>query len=285
MSKFVLGTVQFGLKYGINNKTGQPAQSTVFQIFDSAREYGIQALDTAEAYGNAHEIIGQYHHLRSGKFKINTKFSSVKTEELVDQVIKACDTLAIDCIDTYFFHSFIEYKSHSLKSFFDQLISKGQIKNIGVSVYTNEEFEAVINDPFINVIQIPFNLFDNFSQRGKLILKAKTASKIIQIRSIFLQGLFFIEPDNLKGNTVEFQDEIGILRNIAQDCSISISDLCIQYACHYPEIDHVIIGVDTLEQLKSNINSGKNVLSSDIVDRVNKIHVRNTALLYPYNWK
>lgn len=285
MSKFILGTVQFGLNYGINNKTGQPDESTVFQIFDAAHENGIYTLDSADAYGNAHEIIGKYHNSGTLKFKINTKFSSVKPELLMDQVAIACKTLAIDQIDTCFYHSFKEYKSQSLKKYFDQLIHKGFIKNIGVSVYTNQEFEEVINDQVINVIQIPFNLFDNFSQRGELILKAKATGKIIQVRSIFLQGLFFIEPNSLKGNTVGLQEELNLLHDIAKDYSISVSDLCIQYVCHYQEIDNILIGVDTLEQLKSNINSSSNSITADIINRINKIHVKNTSLLYPYNWK
>lgn len=284
MSKFILGTAQFGLNYGINNSVGQPTPSDVFKIFDAALDYDIRILDTAEAYGKAHEIIGKYQ-LETQKFKINTKFSSVEPKAFIEQVDMACKKLVIDQIETCFYHSYKEYHSQSLKKYFDQLIQKGLIKKIGVSVYTNEEFEEVINDPVIDVIQIPFNIFDNYSQRGELLLKAKAANKIIQVRSIFLQGLVFIEPDNLKGNTNELKEEIIMLRSICKDYKISISSLCIQYAFNFLEIDHIIIGIDTLEQLKSNINSSINALSSDIIDCINKIHVSNTSLLYPYNWK
>jgi aryl-alcohol dehydrogenase-like predicted oxidoreductase len=285
MSKFILGTVQFGLNYGINNEEGQPAKSSVFQIFDAATKNEINTLDTAEAYGDAHQIIGQYHEFRTSKFKINTKFSSLNSEVFIDQVTQACNTLFIDHIDTCFYHSFLEYKRRSLENHLDQLIKKGLIKKIGVSIYTNEEFDEVINDPIVNVIQIPFNLLDNFSQRGELLMKAKIVGKIIQVRSIFLQGLFFLEPLSLKGNIIGLQEELIMIKNIAQDYGMSISDLCIQYAFYHKEIDQVVIGVNTIEQLKSNINSSRNQISSEIIDRVNKIRVKNTSMLYPYNWR
>jgi len=285
MSRIILGTVQFGLKYGINNYLGQPDQFSVYKIFDKAQEIKISTLDTAYAYGCAHAIIGKYHSLRNSKFKINTKFSSVNPELFIKQVANACVILGTDYIDTCFYHSFQEFKNQSLKSYYNELLTKGLIKNIGVSIYTNEEFETVINDPSVNVIQIPFNLFDNFSQRGELILKAKAVGKTIQVRSIFLQGLFFMKPDALKGNTVGLKEELVILKNIAKDFNITISDLCIRYAFHYKEIDNIIIGVDTAEQLQSNINSSRNIISSEVIDCINKIQVKNTSLLYPYNWK
>ena len=151
--------------------------------------------------------------------------------------------------------------------------------------YTNEELEVVINDPLINIIQLPFNLFDNFNQRGELILKAKDKGKIIQVRSVFLQGLFFLDPKLLKGNLVELVNDLNFLNEIVSDFDISMSDLCLQYVLNFKEIDQIIIGVDSIEQLISNINAFKGKINSEIFDRVNSIYIRNNSLLYPYNWK
>ena len=153
------------------------------------------------------------------------------------------------------------------------------------NLYTNEELEVVINDPLINIIQLPFNLFDNFNQRGELILKAKDKGKIIQVRSVFLQGLFFLDPKLLKGNLVELVNDLNFLNEIVSDFDISMSDLCLQYVLNFKEIDQIIIGVDSIEQLISNINAFKGKINSEIFDRVNSIYIRNNSLLYPYNWK
>src|SRR5688572_26897914 len=72
--KIILGTVQFGLLYGINNVSGKPDEKKVFDILDHAFHQGISILDTADAYGNASDLIGSYHQSTGNSFIVNTKF-------------------------------------------------------------------------------------------------------------------------------------------------------------------------------------------------------------------
>ena len=285
MNKFILGTVQFGLKYGINNQQGQPDRSTVNEIFNLAHQLGISTLDTADAYGESHEIIGNYHRDYNFNFKINTKFISAENEVFIDKVKNACEMLKVENLNTCFYHSYFDYFNGSLKPYFAKLIELQLINEVGVSIYTNEELEVVINDPLINIIQLPFNLFDNFNQRGDLILKAKKKGKTIQVRSVFLQGLFFLDPKLLKGNLIELTEELIFLNKIVNDFNISMSDLCLQYVLNFKEIDQIIIGVDSPEQLISNSNTFKSIINPEIIDCVNSIQIKNKSLLYPYNWK
>ena len=73
-NKLILGTVQFGLNYGINNSKGKPSQEEVKKVLDFASDKGINNLDTAESYGDSYEVIGNYHKSSRSKFKIHTKF-------------------------------------------------------------------------------------------------------------------------------------------------------------------------------------------------------------------
>ena len=73
-NKLILGTVQFGLKYGINNTIGKPKKNEVLNLLKFAYNSGIRVLDTAEAYGNAHQLIGNYH-------KKQDKFLKFVTDE------------------------------------------------------------------------------------------------------------------------------------------------------------------------------------------------------------
>ena len=57
-SKLVLGTVQFGLNYGIANTDGKPAPERVRQILQTAYDNGIRTLDTAAAYGESETVLG-----------------------------------------------------------------------------------------------------------------------------------------------------------------------------------------------------------------------------------
>ena len=72
--KLILGTVQFGLDYGINNRLGKPSKQKVFEILDYASQNEIKILDTADTYGSATELLGNYNNSNSSRFLINTKF-------------------------------------------------------------------------------------------------------------------------------------------------------------------------------------------------------------------
>src|SRR3989304_10330472 len=68
ISKLSLGTVQFGIPYGISNKNGKPNTKTVFEILEYALKNGINSFDTSPAYGRSEKILGSY----LNKKKINT---------------------------------------------------------------------------------------------------------------------------------------------------------------------------------------------------------------------
>jgi aryl-alcohol dehydrogenase-like predicted oxidoreductase len=197
-NKLILGTVQFGLNYGINNLTGQPSEQEVFNILDEAYLQGIQSLDTADAYGNAINIIGNYHLKRNNTFKILSKFNGIEKGELKQNAKKTLEKLHIPAFEVYSYHSFSSYSDRPY--LMDELLllkQLGLIKKIGISIYTNDELQYVINDGFIDVIQLPFNLLDNQNIRGNLIDHAKQKEKEIHIRSVYLQGLFFMDKDSL----------------------------------------------------------------------------------------
>ena len=200
-SKLILGTAQFGLKYGINNTIGKPQKDEVLSLLKVAYNSGIRVLDTAEAYGNAHQLIGNYHKKQHNfKFKIITKFPhSIKHNLIKSKVIEYLDLVNVKTLDIIMFHSFDSFKSnYNALNTLNELKSDGLINNIGVSVYTNAQLESLINEDLITVVQLPFNLLDNFTVRGDLINKLKEKGKIIHTRSAFLQGLFFKKiTDNL----------------------------------------------------------------------------------------
>ena len=58
MGKLALGTVQFGLEYGIANKTGRPSETEISKILSTADRGGINLLDTAAEYGACERILG-----------------------------------------------------------------------------------------------------------------------------------------------------------------------------------------------------------------------------------
>jgi aryl-alcohol dehydrogenase-like predicted oxidoreductase len=285
VNKLILGTVQFGLEYGINNLKGKPDTKTVFEILSYAYDNGIKYLDTAVLYGDAHNLIGEFHKKNSNqKFNIITKFPNDFEGTVEDKIHTYLTQLNVDQLHAILFHSFESYLKHK-----EQLKNIIQLKNkcvkfIGVSVYTNGQMDEVIDDINIDIIQIPFNLFDNLNQRGELLKKAKNKNKIIHTRSAFLQGLFFMEKNNPNVIRTRLEKELDSIAEISLKSSLSIGSIALNYCLVQNNIDGVLIGVDSLQQIKENIAYTENKLSNQYVKEIEMINIQNRDLLNPSLW-
>ena len=283
--KIILGTVQFGLNYGINNSFGQPSEKEVFDILDSAYNNGINCLDTADAYGNSIAIIGDYHSSRSSKFKILSKFKNAREGELAQIARESLNKLKIKQFEVYSYHSFTDYLlNQSLMEELKELKLKGLIRKIGISVYTNDELEKAIEDINIDVIQLPYNLLDNNNLRGVWIESAKEKSKQIHVRSIFLQGLFFMDFNRFPEKLSPLKPYIQKIKDFCLNESLSLQSLALSYALFNKNIDNVLIGVDNSSQFLTNIRSVQNNQKAfDFIN--NSVLVKEIELLNPVNWK
>jgi aryl-alcohol dehydrogenase-like predicted oxidoreductase len=67
--------------------------------------------------------------------------------------------LHVDVLEVLMFHSFDSYKQNKNKlKDLEILKNNGYLNHIGVSVYTNEQIEALLLEDIITVVQLPFNL-------------------------------------------------------------------------------------------------------------------------------
>lgn len=284
-NKLILGTVQFGLNYGINNSYGKPSEKEVFEILDVAFEQNIELIETADAYGNAIELIGLYHQQRKHRFKIQSKFKWVNQGQLFEQAKNSLNKLHIPFFEVYSYHSFADYINHPyLKDELQSLKNKGLTRKTGISVYANSELQQVITDKDIDVIQMPYNLLDNQNIRGNYIDLAKKNNKEINTRSVFLQGLLFMDEVSIPEKLHPLKPYILKIRSYCENESIDIQSLALSYALYNDKIDRVLIGVDTVDQLQKNIESI--AFLETAFEHINQnITVKETELLNPVNWK
>ncbi len=289
ISKLILGTVQLGLNYGINNKKGKPTMDQAFNILNTAYNNGIRILDTAEAYGDSQEVIGEFHRSNpSKKFKIITKLDANKNvhdESLISIIKSNCTLLSIDSLYGYMFHNYSSFVDN--KAFYEELLEAKEMKLIekaGISLYSNEEvLDIVDNYKGFDFIQIPFNLLDNESKRKSIIEKAKKEGIAIHVRSTFLQGLFFKDTSNLQGKLLRLKPYLEQLEDIKTEFNVNTETLALQYTLQKTYIDKVLIGVESVDQLKNNISicSEKRSIPSEIIDKINVVE---NDLLNPSNW-
>jgi uncharacterized protein len=286
-NKLILGTVQFGLNYGINNTIGQLEKNQVLELLKIAFNQGIRFLDTAELYGDAHEIIGDFHKKNKKlKFKVITKFPhNIKNDSIKSKVFDYIDILNVTTLEVLMFHSFDSFRSnYKSLEVLKELKRNGFIGHIGVSVYTNTQLESLLNEDLITVVQLPFNLLDNFNVRGELLDKLKKKGKIIHTRSVFLQGLFFKNINDKTAIVQKLKTELELLKQLTIELNCSMEELALSYSLSQQNIDNIIIGVDSIFQLKNNVRAASYKIEQETLKHVNNIQVENLELLNPSLW-
>lgn len=269
--KVGLGTVQFGLPYGISNKAGQTDSIEVTKILITAKTYKIQVLDSASAYGNSEDVLGQ-NDLSS--FKMVSKFMPDSMEDISNQLETSLEKLGIQKLHGYLAHRPLNILENPAQ--WDILLefkSKSKVDKIGFSLNEPMELEQLIDKGYIpDLIQVPYNYFDRRFEPYIKDLKKEGCE--IHTRSAFLQGLFFMNPNRLD----DFFEEVKLPISQLQKKEF-LNGALLKFAVQQPFIDRVIIGVETNKQLVENLTNLE--LASILPELQYKI---NENILIPSRW-
>jgi aryl-alcohol dehydrogenase-like predicted oxidoreductase len=284
MLKLALGTVQFGLPYGINNKSGVPTDDELDEILSTAKEAGIEILDSAQGYGNAEERLGK---LSKNEFQIITKFKNLKSPypfhtELAESLLK----LKSDSLYAYMAHDGnLLIENPSWWEGLQIAKERGLIEKIGYSLYSVDQLETLFaNNMIPDIIQFPYNILDRRFE--SFLPKLATLGVEIHTRSVYLQGLLQMDPNRISSQFSPLQPHLSLIREIALKNELSIAQICLGFAINNIFINKVVIGIDNLFQLKENIRiCQKTHLSFPLMNELNSIEVKDTSLLNPTNWK
>jgi aryl-alcohol dehydrogenase-like predicted oxidoreductase len=286
IERLVLGTAQLGMPYGVHNLIGQPSRSEALEILRQAAEKGIRYIDTADAYGEAVQLVHAYHQDHP-PFEVITKFRvDHPDEDLCEKLLIRKSLLGVERVYCFQFHHYKDL--HLLNQEHRQLVAlreSGLTSHVGVSVYSNEEFAGAIAHPLIDVIQLPFNLLDNDSKRGRLLEDAKRKGKEVHARSVFLQGLFFMAPAALPPRLQPLRASLERIRTLAAAHGIPVQALALNYVLHHRDVDKVLFGVDHAVHLTENLSAILPSFDEDLRKRIDDINVIDEHLLNPVNWQ
>lgn len=142
----------------------------------------------------------------------------------------------------------------------------------------------MLNHKIIDVVQVSFNIFDNESKKGDILSKLKKSGKEIHARSCFLQGLFFMNPNKFSYPLNELSLDVFRVKEIALKNNFHIGALCMSYVLKKKYIDNLIVGVDSLDQLRQNISWSKSSISNEFENLIDDININKPQLLNPSNW-
>ena len=254
-TKLCLGTVQFGLDYGINNPRGKIPEKEVFEILNYALDNGIEFIDTAYDYGESEKIIGKFirNNKDSNRLKIISKLP--QTNNVYEILNKTLDNLGIKKIYGYLIHNFNFFlQNPKIWQNFLELKEEGKVEKIGFSLYYPEEYYKIENLK-VDILQIPYNIFDQ--RFDNLLPEFKKKGIEVYIRSVFLQGLVFKKPEELDSKFSKLKEKLLYLNSLSQKINVPLNALFLNFVMINENIDKIVIGVDNLENLKMNIEGIK----------------------------
>ena len=279
MRKIALGTVQFGLDYGITNHSGQVAIDEVKDILDYAKTNNIDTLDTAARYGNSEQVLGE---VGVNNYRIITKTTPLKNG--VDGVIKgfhqSLDSLNIGQVDGLLIHNIDDTKDKRFGKLFhklNELKEEGVIKKIGFSTYTPEQVDFLLENFDFDLIQVPFNVFDTRLVEGGQLKALKKKNIEIHARSVFLQGVL-LSFDSLSDYFSTWDAQFEQYQGLVREKELSLLEYALNFALNTQELDKILVGVDSVNQLTDIVNAFK----SDVDLKAFKIDDIN--LLNPSLW-
>ena len=293
LSKLCLGTAQLGMDYGVNNTTGKPGFEASRAIIQTAVEGGITTFDTAPAYGESEEILGRCLKESDKECILISKLPAVDGTQppreigrsMRRQLETTLSRLDIAKLPVYLFHRFEDVRlgqGLAVKEM-ESFKAQGLLEKWGVSIYTPGQAEACLDIEGLEVIQAPFSVADKRLLENDFLRRAKKKAKIILARSVFLQGLFF--KKSLPGPLKDFEPFRQKLEAAGRDEDLDISELALRFVLSFEAIDSVLIGVETLGQLKDNMRIFyKGGLPKSLLDRIRSLGSASENIIDPRQW-
>lgn len=261
--KIALGTVQFGMNYGLTNINGKVALDEVEQILKYAVTKNIDFIDTAQAYGESEKVLGKFD---LSKFKI---ISKVSDEFDIDPTLQKLNLKKIYGILIHYEKDINERNWDKLQEYKYQ----NYVEKIGISIYSPIILEKIIDKFDFDIIQLPFNLLDQ--RFSELLPQLKSRNIEIHSRSTFLQGLL-LQDINLIN---PYFNPIKPILN-----KIPGNRLCtaLKFVSNNPYIDKIVVGVTSLNEL-TQIVEAYSLKINDLDSE--KYRLDDERYILPQNWR
>ena len=293
-SPLMLGTVQFGLDYGIANQGGRPEYRTCRDIVACALEAGINCFDTAAAYGESEQVLGRIISELNVADQVvvvskNRPISDldVPAEQvpgfIESSLVQSLENLRMEALPVFLFHRDRDLPwmeaLHAMKE-------RGLVGRVGISVDTAEGAEQAVGNGLVEAIQLPHNLFDHrFS--GTVFGRVLERKIPLFARSAFLQGLLLMPEEKIPKNLHVVVPVRRRIEALAREAGMGMPEICLRYCLSFPAITSVLIGVDSVEQLRENAAMmQRGPLDRDLMQRMDEcVPDFPNSVVRPSLWK
>ncbi|MCP4703790.1 MAG: aryl-alcohol dehydrogenase [candidate division Zixibacteria bacterium] len=291
ISRLGLGTVQFGLDYGISNQQGQNSIKEAGQILSEAKTLGVEILDTSPNYGTSEEVLGKCL-VENSHFNIVTKTPIFDEETITEQsgillteyFEKSLERLGCDKLYGLLVHhaeNLLTLGGKYLIKSLNELKSKGLVNKIGVSVYNGEQIDKILDVIEPDIVQLPINLFDQRLIDSGHLVKLKKLGTEIHARSVFLQGLLLMQSENIPDYFEPIKNDIDNYFLYLKEQDVSPQEAALNFAKNIEEIDYIILGVNSVNQLKENVNA----FNKKVNINFKRFAIVDEKFINPTSWK
>ncbi len=284
--KLALGTVQFGIPYGIANNSGQVQPNEVSKILEVAKSSAIKTLDTAIAYGESEAALGQH---KLSDFSVITKLPEVPgdTSNVISWVNRQLEgslvRLNITALDSLLLHrpaQLLESFGGTLYRQLQDFKQQGLVKRIGISIYEPEELDVLCQHFHFDLIQAPFNIIDNRLSETGWLKRLQDIGTSLHARSVFMQGLLLMSRQQRPKKFSRWNDLWNEWDQWLEETEQTPLQACLRHALSVPEIEKVVVGVDSAAQLEQIIHDSKGACLSIPPG----LSTADSKLLNPSNW-
>ena len=263
MNRIVLGGAQLGLPYGILNGGETLSREEVARILDTAAGHGIDAIDTAIAYGQSESVIGE---TAQNRFKIISKLPPIPldvsnvSQWVRTQVDASLSRLKCTSLDALLLHrsqDLTDAHGAELYAAINSLKVEKIIQRFGVSIYTPDELSGIIGTFDIDVVQAPLNVFD---RRILGVIDQLTALNIeVHVRSVFLQGVLIAKPENRPQRFQPWSEHFARFDEWVLSSGVSAMACCLAFALQQSGVAKLVIGTTSPEALTEILTSIPNI--------------------------
>lgn len=261
LSQLALGTAQLGMAYGIANVSGKPTDRQAKALIAQAWHEGIRCFDTAQAYGDSETVLGDCLEVTSSRERprIITKLHpAAHLHALADiegRVRSSVERLRIPSLWGLLLHreEFLDQWHNTLGDTLRLLKKKGLVQHLGVSVYHPERALQALDYPDLDLIQVALNIFDRRMWRSGILAHAHRIGKTIFIRSIYLQGLALMAPEDVPAQIPRAFEAVNSLARFCRQRGLTRREFALGYARHLAPHACFVIGAETVPQVVQNI--------------------------------
>ena len=154
------------------------------------------------------------------------------------------------------------------------------VSKIGVSIYTTDQLQRIINSFDVDLIQLPFNILDNRLVDSGVFSVLDKRDIEIHARSVFLQGLLLMTEQSRPRRFDRWGSIWKLWHEWLADNKLTALEATIRHVISVPEISKALVGVDSKDQLRDIIK----VRDGNLPSIPEGILTNDPDLLNPTNW-